>query len=91
MYDPAVPVLTPGGPTAAAGSFDQAALEMGNNVLVYTSAPLAEPIRIFGTPRIVIYCASSAPHTDFTGKLVRAKPNGAAEFISIGIARCLRC
>jgi hypothetical protein len=87
VYDPAVPVLAPGGPTAAAGSFDQAALEMGNNVLVYTSAPLAEPIRIFGTPRIVIYCASSAPHTDFTGKLVRAKPNGAAEFISIGIAR----
>jgi len=87
VYDPEVPVSAPGGPAAAAGSFDQAALEMGNNVLVYTTKPLAEPLRIFGTPHVTLYCATSAAHTDFTAKLVRAKPNGVAEFICIGIAR----
>ena len=53
VYDPEVPVLAPGGPAAASGQFDQAALELGNNLLVYTTEPLAEPLRIFGTPRVV--------------------------------------
>jgi hypothetical protein len=35
----------------------------------------------------VLYCATSAAYTDFTAKLVRVRPNGAAEFICIGIAR----
>jgi hypothetical protein len=87
VYDPEVPISAPGGPTAAAGSFDQAALEMGNNVLVYTTKPLAEPLLIFGTPRVALYCSTSSAHTDFTAKLVRAKSNGVAEFICIGIAR----
>ena len=87
VYDPEVPVLAPGGPAAAAGLFDQAALEMGNNILVYTTEPLAEPLRIFGTPRVGLYCSTSSARTDFTAKLVRVKPNGVAEFICIGIAR----
>jgi uncharacterized protein len=87
VCDPAVPVLAPGGPAAAAGSFDQAVLEMGNNVLIYTTKPLAEPLRIFGVPRVALYCSTSLTRTDFTAKLVRAKPNGVAEFICMGIAR----
>lgn len=87
IYDPEVPVLAPGGPAAAAGMFDQAALEMGNNVLVYSTGPLTEPSRIFGTPRVSLYCSTSAANTDFTAKLVRVKPNGAAEFICMGTAR----
>ena len=87
VYDPEVPVLAPGGPAAANGPFDQATLELGNNVLVYTSEPLAQPLYVFGYPRVVLFCSSSAAHTDFTAKLVRVKPGGAAEFICIGIAR----
>jgi uncharacterized protein len=87
VHDPEVPVVAPGGPAAASGQFDQAALELGNNVLVYTSAPLAAPLRVFGAPRVSLHCATSAAHTDFTAKLVRVRPNGAAEFICIGIAR----
>jgi putative CocE/NonD family hydrolase len=86
IYDPEVPVLSPG-PSAQAGQFDQAALELGNNVLVYTSEPLAHPLRIFGTPRVCLHCATSSAYVDFTAKLVRAKPGGSAEFICIGIAR----
>ncbi|MGD0760748.1 MAG: CocE/NonD family hydrolase [Candidatus Sulfotelmatobacter sp.] len=87
VYDPEVPVLAPGGPAAQSGQFDQGALELGNNVLVYTTVPLASPLRIFGAPRIVIYSATSSAHTDLAAKLVRVRPNGAAEFICIGIAR----
>ncbi len=87
VYDPEVPVLAPGGASAASGQFDQAALEMGNNVLVYTSEPLGEPLLVFGAPRVSLYCATSSAHTDFTAKLVRIQPNGTAEFICIGIAR----
>jgi hypothetical protein len=87
VYDPEVPVLAPGGAAAASGPFDQAALELGNNLLVYSTEPLTEPLRIFGFPRVALYCSSSAAHTDFIAKLVRVKPNGAAEFISTGTAR----
>ncbi len=87
LYDPEVPVIAPGGPAALSGQFDQALLEMGNNLLVYTSEPLKQPLWVFGTPRVSIYCATSASHTDFTAKLVRTRANGVAEFICIGIAR----
>jgi putative CocE/NonD family hydrolase len=87
IYDPEVPVLAPGGPTATSGQFDQATLELGNNLLVYTTRPLAEAIRVFGAPRVSFYAATSASYTDFTAKLVRVRPDGTAEFICIGIAR----
>jgi putative CocE/NonD family hydrolase len=87
VHDPEVPVLAPGGPTAASGQFDQAALEMGNNLLVYSTEPLEKVLRIFGKPRIVLYCATSLKNADFTAKLVRVRSNGAADFICIGAAR----
>jgi putative CocE/NonD family hydrolase len=87
VHDPEVPVIAPGGPAAASGPFDQAALEMGNNVLVYSTAPFESPLWVFGIPRVVLYCATSLGSADFTVKLVRARPNGAAEFICMGIAR----
>ena len=43
VSDPEVPVPAPGGPSAQSGQFDQAALELGNNLLVYTSEPLPAP------------------------------------------------
>jgi len=87
ICDPEVPVLAPGGLAAPPGQFDQSTLELGNNLLVYTTAPLAAPLRVFGIPRVSLYASTSASPTDFTAKLVRVRPNGAAEFICIGIAR----
>jgi putative CocE/NonD family hydrolase len=62
-------------------------LESGNNVLVYTSEPLATPLHVFGSPRLTLYCSTSAISADFTGKLVHVHPDGRADFICIGIAR----
>ena len=87
VYDPEVPVVAPGGPQALSGAFDQAVLEMGNNLLVYTSRPVGRKAEILGQARIKLFAATSAAHADFTAKLVRIKPNGRAEFLCIGIAR----
>jgi hypothetical protein len=86
VYDPEVPVLAPGGPLALSGMFDQTALESGNNLLVYTSEPLAVPMHVFGAPRIVAYASTSAACADLTAKLVRVTADR-AEFCCIGIAR----
>jgi predicted acyl esterase len=62
-------------------------LELGNNLLVYTTPALAAPLHVFGSPCLILYAATSAGHADFTGKLVRVRPSGQADFICIGIAR----
>lgn len=87
VYDPEVPVPAPGGPQALSGPIDQAVLEMGNNLLVYTSEPVTCATEIVGHPRIALYAATSTPYADFTAKIVRVTANGRAEFLSIGIAR----
>ena len=90
IYDPEVPVLAPGGPAAQSGQFDQAPLELGNNLLLYTTETLSQPMWVFGFPLVALFCATSSAHADFTAKLVRVRPNGAAEFICMGIARSSR-
>lgn len=87
VYDPEVPVHAPGGPQALSGPLDQSALEMGNNLLVYTSPAVACETEVFGQPRVRLYAATSAPQSDLTAKLVRVTAAGRAEFLCIGIAR----
>jgi putative CocE/NonD family hydrolase len=87
VYDPEVPVIAPGGPQSMSGPFDQSVLEMGNNMLVYTSAPAPHEIVVLGKPRMELFAATSAAHADFTAKIVRVTASGRAEFLSIGIAR----
>ena len=87
VYDPEVPVMAPGGAQALSGPFDQASVEMGNNLLVYTSPPVMQETEIFGQPRVRLYAATSAGQADFTAKLVRVSASVRAEFLCIGIAR----
>jgi putative CocE/NonD family hydrolase len=87
VYDPEVPVHAPGGPLALSGPHDQAEMELGNNLLAYTSELLEKPLRIFGNPRVTLYAVTSAANADFTAKLVRVLPDGRAQFICMGIAR----
>jgi len=86
VVDPEVPVVSPGGIAAASGCFNQAALELGNNVLVYTGEPLQTALHVFGTPRVAVYAATSAA-SDVVVKLVCVRPNGDADFVCIGAAR----
>ena len=87
VYDPEVPVAAPGGMRAMSGVFDQSGLELGNNLLIYTSEPLVEAMHVFGAPRVILYAMTSADHADITAKLVRVTASGRAEFCCMGIAR----
>jgi len=87
VYDPEVPVIAPGGPQAMSGPFDQVAAEMSNSLLVYSTAPVATALHIFGQPRVTIYASTSATNADLTAKLVRVTTAGRAEFVCLGIAR----
>lgn len=87
VYDPELRVVSPGGPQAQSGPFDQSSLEIRNNLLVYTSGPVKSETEIFGRPRIRLYAATSTAHADFTAKIVRVTTGDRAEFLCIGIPR----
>ena len=87
VYDPEVPVVAPGGSASASGPSNQAGMELGNNVLVYTGDVLTEAVHVFGTPEVAIYCATSAGASDLVVKVVCVRPGGDAMFVCIGVAR----
>jgi putative CocE/NonD family hydrolase len=87
IFDPDVPVSAPGGLAAAPGPTNQANLELGNNLLVYTSAPLDVAMHIFGSAELFVHVSSSASEVDLVVKMVKVQQNGDASFISIGVAR----
>jgi putative CocE/NonD family hydrolase len=92
-YDPCDPVPTRGGatylpnPAGNSGPMDQRAIEDRDDVLVYTSEPLTEPIEVTGPVHAVLYLRSTAPATDLTAKLVDVHPDGRAELLCDGIRR----
>ncbi len=87
VYDPEVPVMAPGGPQALSGPFDQAALEMGNNLLVYTSAPAASAIGDLRAAADQAVCGDFRGARGFYGEAGARDASGRAEFLCIGIAR----
>ena len=92
-YDPLDPVPTVGGnhscdyASIPAGPMDQSAVEERDDVLVYTTDILDEPVELAGPLVTRLYAASSAPDTDFTAKLVDVQPDGTPINVSEGIIR----
>lgn len=93
LYDPFHPVPTVGGQlccypsTQCPGAFDQRPVEERPDVLVYQTPPLQEDVEVTGPIRLHLWAATSAPDTDFTGKLVDIYPNGYARNLTDGIIR----
>jgi uncharacterized protein len=93
LYDPRRPVPSLGGrvmlPTTAnaAGPVDQRPVEDRDDVLCFTSPALTEPLEVTGHVKLTLFASSSAPDTDFTGKLVDVFPDGRAMFLTDGIIR----
>jgi putative CocE/NonD family hydrolase len=92
IYDPNNPVPTYGGnnccgsPTEA-GPKDQRILERRNDVLVYTSDFLTEPLTIAGPVKMTLNAATDGKDTDWMIKLVDVNPDGSAIPVSEGILR----
>jgi putative CocE/NonD family hydrolase len=81
VYDPTNPVPTTGGNMCCNGvvpngARDQSAVELRDDVLVYTSEPLRHDMAVIGTVNATFWAETSAPDTDFTVKLVDVHPDG---------------
>ena len=93
LYDPFHPVPTVGGQlccypaTLDPGAFDQRPVEARSDVLVYATPPLEEDTEVTGPVQLHLWAATSAPDTDFTGKLVDIYPDGYARNLTDGIIR----
>jgi hypothetical protein len=95
VYDPAKPVASFGGglccvtlgPYFGSGVQDQSTLEMRDDVLVYTSAPLTSDVVVLGQAKVHFWATSSARDTDFTAKLVDVHPDGFAQNVLDRIVR----
>lgn len=84
VYDPMNPVPSYGGNVCCtgnavqAGSFDQRRMETRQDILVYTTDPLAEGMEISGPVEVTLYLASDARDTDLTVKLLDVDREGKA-------------
>ena len=70
-----------------AGPRDQRAVEARDDVLIYSTGPMAQDMEVTGPVSLTIYAKSSAVDTDFTAKLVDVWPNGFAQNLTEGILR----
>ena len=93
-YDPLNPAPSIGGPVCCTGNanertgpVDQAAVEGRDDVLVYSTAPLAAPLRIAGPLHAKLTISSSARDTDFVARLTHVWPDGRSTNIQEGALR----
>ena len=91
-YDPQHPTPTVGGSTLLhaifrAGPRDQAEVERREDTLVYTSAPVSQPLEVSGPVSVTLHVATDAPDTDFVARLVDVYPDGRAMPLTDGITR----
>jgi putative CocE/NonD family hydrolase len=83
-YDPMKPVPSVGGNVCCTGnaiqggSFDQSALELRDDILVYTSEPLTEGMEVTGFIESTLFVSSTGADTDITLKLIDVHPDGKA-------------
>ena len=88
-YDPAKPVPTVGGAELGAdiGPKDQRKVESRDDVLVFTTDVLKEPIEVTGRITAKLFISSDCPDTDFTVKLIDVYPDGRSMIVTDGILR----
>ena len=82
-YEPEVPVGAAGG-THYLGPHELGVQQQSNALLVYTSAALAAPLTIAGTPRCVLHVQAPSPTLDLFARLSRVTTDGRAILLSLG-------
>ena len=89
VYSPESPVPTMGGSClrATPGPTDHAPIERRNDVLVYTSDVLQEPLEVTGFVKMVLYASSDAVDTDFVARLCDVYPDERSIVLCDGVIR----
>ncbi|MEH0573265.1 CocE/NonD family hydrolase [Streptomyces sp. B21-108] len=91
-YDPMDPVPTTGGALLMADEFrpgplDQAVVEARDDVLVFTTEPLAEDTEVTGRVRAVLFASTDGPSTDWVARLCDVDEHGVSRNVADGIVR----
>lgn len=90
-FDPDRPTPTVGGSVLSyvypPGSVDVSEVQGRPDLVVYESDPLAEDVEVVGPLRLIIYASSSAPDTDFVGRVSDVFPDGRAIQLQSGALR----
>jgi predicted acyl esterase len=88
-FDPLNPCPTVGGNnlTLSRGPMNQNKIETRGDVVLFTSAPLAEPLEVTGRVKAKVFVASSAVDTDLSVRLCDVYPDGKSYLIAEGILR----
>ncbi|MEU1276213.1 CocE/NonD family hydrolase [Streptomyces sp. NPDC005799] len=91
-YDPMDPVPTTGGALLLADEFrpgplDQAAVEAREDVLVFTTDPLAEDTEVTGRVKVILFAATDGPSTDWVARLCDVDEQGVSRNVTDGIVR----
>ena len=89
-YDPANPAPSIGGrwlQPPKGGPRDRRAVQSRQDVLVYSSEALKEPLEVTGIPRVKLWVSTTAVDTDFTATLVDVHPDGKAYILCDGVVR----
>ena len=89
MYNPDNPVPTLGGCALGPvnGPVDHTPVERRDDVLVYTTEILEQPLEVTGFVRAVLFISSDAPDTDFIARLCDLYPDGRSIILCDGIVR----
>ena len=89
-YEPEFPVAAPSGGTnvpAQFGPHDLSDQQQSNSLLVYTSAPMATPVRIAGRPWCELHVTATSPTADLVVRLSRVGTNGRPVLLCLGAVR----
>lgn len=86
-YDPRDPVPTIWTAKNFTIPADQRPLVHRQDILVYETDPLTEPMEVTGYAEVVLYVASSTPDTDFFARLIDVAPDGLARDVAMGMVR----
>lgn len=86
-YNPEDPVPTLGDSPWDDRPIDYRPIERRDDVLVYTSEPLAEDLKVTGPIQARLYASSSAVDTDWTVRLLDVYPDGRSINVCDGILR----
>lgn len=89
IYNPKDPVTFITEPTSEqiGGPDDYQYIHQRDDVLVYTSEVLVQPLEVSGPVKVVLYAESSAPDTDFMAQLHDVWPTGYTQRLCDGMIR----
>lgn len=89
IFEPTNPCPTVGGNnlTLARGPMNQNPIESRTDAVLFTSAPLSEPLEVTGRVKASVYLSSSAVDTDLSVRLCDVYPDGKSYLIAEGILR----